>query len=156
MNEPILRDALLKQNGAMQAELKVLEDLVAGEHRRARRLTYWTIGVWAVWFAMITVSLLVPALSKANAPLTRNAVTQPVEQRAPDQAPSTSYRPAVSPIGILIGSVLLAMAIALPFVGIVLLILMIMARRSASFAQIRGSIAALDAKLRMLEMNKPA
>src|SRR5207247_2257017 len=44
-------EVLLKQNGhvAVDAELKALNGLLEAEERRVRRLTRWTIAVWALW-----------------------------------------------------------------------------------------------------------
>ena len=74
MNENTLKHELLKQNGKSAVDEEVGRLTRSSRPRaRVRRLAWWTIGVWAVWFLMISLSLVVPMLAyhAASAPARR-------------------------------------------------------------------------------------
>lgn len=77
--------------------------------------------------------------------------------RQPANPPSQPNRHggAVAIVGVLIGGLFVAGLLVLPVIGVVLLILMILGRRTASTNQIRASLAELDAKLRLLTAQGP-
>lgn len=165
MSEKELRDALLKQNGGahpgpLDAELSALQRLVDAEKRRMRRLTIWTIIVWCAWVLMIMAGLGAPMLAyqsaRSDGPVP--PTTQPVETTQPAATSiDQSHRRArqVPLYGVIIGCVVFALVLGLPIAGLVLLIMMILGRRTASTNRIRASVAALEAKLRLLELGKP-
>jgi hypothetical protein len=163
MTHSPLRDALLGQMGgsSVAAELNTLSELVNAEARRARRLTAWTVLVWSAWFTMLGLSIGLPMLQRALAgppkPLPPNvASTAATQPAAPGTTvpPGTEYGFPPSVGGILVGTFFLVAFLALPPVGILLLILMVLARRSASMGQIRVSLASIDAQLRMLTVQR--
>jgi len=165
MSEKELRDALLKQNGAghagpLEAELTALQRLVDAEQRRMRRLTIWVIIVWGVWLLMIIAGLGAPMLAYQSARSDRPVppTTPSVETTQPAAAATDqSHRRArqVPLYGVIIGCLVFALVLALPIAGVVLLIMMILGRRTASTNRIRASVAALEAKLRVLELKQP-
>ncbi len=57
MSENTLKYELLKLHGksAVDEEVSKLHIIMDAEHREVRRLTRWTIGVWAVWFALLAM-----------------------------------------------------------------------------------------------------
>jgi hypothetical protein len=144
MSETNIKNELLKQSGksAVDQEASRLHAIIAAEQRRVRRLLFLTIGVWATWILMITLSLLLPMLSKASGPA---AATQPL-------AASVSHAPGIVSIvfGGIVGIVVIALFIGLPIAGIVLAIMLIVSRHTASVNQVRASLASIDAQLRML------
>jgi hypothetical protein len=161
MTEETLRDELLKQHksghaGAaspLETELAALHRLIDGERRRARRLTIWTVIVWAVWLLLIAAAFGVPVLAyhAARSDGPRPAATQPVNTTPPANVPPHPNRHGgVGIVGLLIGGLFVAGLLGLPVLGVVLLALMILGRRTATTHQIRASLAALDAKLRLL------
>ena len=161
MTSPHFREALLKLNGgaSVEAELNTLNDLVKSEQRRARRLTGWTIAVWAVWFAMLTVSIGVPIVSYRLAQRTAPPGAPGGATTAPTSMPDLPPRPlhdsrALASFKAFVGLLLLAGFLSLPVVGVVLLVLMVISRRSASMTQIRASVASLDAQLRLIAMSQ--
>lgn len=158
MTVPNLRDRLLNQNGgfSVQAELSTLNDLLAEDRRRARRLAIWTAAIWAVWISMITVSLGLPIVMRA------------VSQRPPEQspapgAPSPRLAPAPTPphgrgtpplIGVIVGVVDLAGLFGLPVVGVLLLVTMVVGGRRATMSQIQVCLASIDSQLKQLASQK--
>ena len=147
-----LRESLLKQNGSasVEAELKTLDALVQAQDRRARRLTFWTVFVWVMWVLSIAMSIVIYAAAEREAPFTAGPATQQAAQLRDSQpAPSQAERL----IGALIAGMWAVLIFILPIVWLVLLIMMIFARRSASVSQIRASLASLDAQLRLLAIN---
>ena len=145
-----LRDALLNQMGgaAVAAELNALNELVAAEARRARRLTIWTVVVWCLWLALLfSYPLLRRPAPPAPGSVSTLATTQP---SGAGVAPGTEYGFLPSALEVLAGTLIFVAFVGLPLVGIVLLILMILARRAASMGQVRASLASIDAQLRLL------
>jgi hypothetical protein len=151
MNESNLRDSLLKQNGvgSVEAELKTLSGLIETEHQRARRLRFWTLSVWGLW--LLVILLLVMVVSSIH-PVHRipqsgaQTTTLPTNAGGGASTPVHSYS--------LIGLLFLPMLVGffcLPVVGVILLVLTFLARRSANLNQVRASIAAVDARLRLLD-----
>jgi hypothetical protein len=149
MSEPSIRDALLQQNGgtSFESELKMLNGLVEAESRRVRRLTFWAIGVWVLWFFVIATlcggSLLafdpvpeIPAAEKLEAP----QVKEPPSRTAKFLAATSLF--AVT--------VLLCGFVVLTVVGVVLLILLMVSRRSATVTQLRIGVTSIEAQLRLL------
>jgi len=146
-----LRDALLKENGvsSVETELKTLHALVATQDRRARRLTFWTIAVWALWILSLISSLIIYAALERSTSAT--PATQPFAQVAVSSSTPSSSQSHRLPAALIAGTSLVLLLI-LPLVGIVLLIMMILARRSANITQLRSSLASLDAQLRLLSI----
>jgi hypothetical protein len=149
MNENTLKHELLKQNGktAVDEEVGRLHAIIDAERRRVRRLAWWTIGVWAIWFLMIGVSLVMPMLAYQAAQRPGPAMTQPATQPAVVHHPPGAASAVFAGI---MGVILVAAFLGLPVAGIVLSLMLIVARRSASINQVRASLAAIDAQLRML------
>ncbi|MDB5353751.1 MAG: hypothetical protein JWN24_204 [Phycisphaerales bacterium] len=154
MSDPTLKDALLKQNGhgTIEQELARLRQTVADEKRRARRLTIWTVAVWATFIILLTLGIGVPMIAyhAAYSPNGR-AATQPATQ--PESPAAHTSRPQ-GPVALkaIISLTLIAGFFALPLAGIVLTIMMILARRTAGMNQIRASLASIDAELRLLTL----
>ena len=150
MSDETFKSELLKQNGkaAVDEEVGRLRAIIAAEQRRVRRLTFWTVGVWAVWFLMISLSLGVPLLAKhsLNAAPPQGATQPAVPARVADHSPSGL--PGV--IALIFAMVCFAAFLGLPVAGIVLAIMLITSRRTASLNQVRASLASIDAQLRML------
>lgn len=149
MSENTLKHELLKQNGksAVDEEVGRLHAIIEAEGRRVRRLAWWTIGVWAIWFLMISLSLVVPMIAYQAARAQGPAMTQPATQPAVVPHPPG---PATTVFAGIMGVVLVAAFLGLPVAGIVLAIMLIFARRSASMNQIRASLGAIDAQLKAL------
>ena len=149
MNENTLKHELLKQNGrtAVDEEVGRLHAIIDAERRRVRRLAWWTIGVWAIWFLMIAVSLVMPMLAYQAARGSAPAMTQPASQPAVVHHPPGAASAVFAGI---MGVILVAAFLGLPVAGIVLTLMLIFTRRSASMNQIRASLAAIDAQLRVL------
>lgn len=155
MTENSFKSELLKQNGktAVDQEVSHLHAILDAERRRVRRLTWLAIGVWVIWFLMIGLSLGMPMLAyraaRSSGPpaITQPAVTQPpvTQSRARHESSSAS-----AVIGGIIGIVLITAFLGLPVAGIVLAIMLIVSRRTASMNQVRASLAAIDAQLRLL------
>jgi hypothetical protein len=150
------REALLKQNGetSVEAQLQVFDDLVKADRRQARRLTIWTISVWAVWVTMIAVGLGLPMVLSASAPraarppqeaITPATTTVSVPVPAQNNANPGGLMPLVAAI---LGVVVMAVFFGLPIAGVVLLVMMIAARRSATMSQIQASLMSIDVQLR--------
>jgi hypothetical protein len=147
MSESTFKSELLKQNGkaAVDEEVSRLRAIIAAEQRRVRRLAFWTVGVWAVWFLMISLSLGIPVILAHSAP--PQTTTQPaVPPRVANHSPSglTGVFAGVFAI------IYLAALLGLPVGGIVLAIMLIVSRRTASLNQVRAGLASIDAQLRML------
>jgi hypothetical protein len=154
-----LRKALLEQMGAtaVTSELQALTNLVESEQRRSRRLLIWTLAVWGAWLALIAVSLGLPQIQKAMAPPRQAipAATQPATSQATEADPTpansaVSRPPPPSMLGAIVGSLFMAAVPGLPVIGIILLIRLIFSHRSASLAQIKASLAGIDAQLKHL------
>lgn len=146
-----LKHELLNQNGnaAVDEEALLLNRILESERRRVRWLAAWTIAVWLAWILMISLSLVVPmVLAHTNVP-SKNAQTQPVQAVQPREVLQPASSRTVT-AGIVVGTLLVAAFIGLPILGIVLAIMLIVACRSASLNQVRASIAAIDAQLRLL------
>jgi len=147
MSENTFKNELLKQNGKSALDEKVsrLHGIIATEQRRVRRLLFWTIGVWAVWFLMISLSIGVPMiLAYTSSPHT---TTQPTAT-----APASSHAPSGTAVAFagVFGIILIAAFLGLPVAGIVLAIKLIVTQRTASLYRVRASLASIDAQLRML------
>ena len=144
MPEPEMRAALLQQDGPtmIEAELKLLHGLIQSESRRARWLKFWTIAVWAVFFALVAVLVVAAPFTIERAPDVPQGVQPPIPA-----APNDPVGPGA--ILFLIALLLLAL-VSLPAAGIVLLILMVLAQRSATVAQLRASVATIDAQVKLL------
>jgi len=143
MSEPTFKSELLKQNGkaAVDEEVSRLRNIIAAEQRRVRRLAFWTIGVWAVWFLMISLSLGIPVIM-AHSAGPQPAMTVPVANHSPS---------GVAAVFAGVFAILyIAAFLGLPVAGIVLVIMLIVSRRTASLNQVRAGLASIDAQLRML------
>jgi hypothetical protein len=157
-----LRDALLKQNGgpaaaaassSVEEELRVLTDLAKAEDQRARKLMRWTIAVWSLWFLMLSVSLALPMIyahlrAAPPPPATAPAIVNPPATNAATSTPPHGSAPGA--LIMILGPLAIALFFLLPPAGVLLLILMFLARRSANQTQIRASLASIDAQLRLL------
>src|SRR5262249_31666426 len=120
MNDNPMRESLLRQNPTASVAFQMLYDLMEAENRRVRRLTTWT---WVVW-------LLSLALLGMYAALVVYVNSSYVNSRLP-------IWPWTVPV-------------SLAAVGTVLLILQLLARRSATVSQLRVSVAAIEAQLKEL------
>ena len=142
MSEPKLRDVLIKQNGTAGVDggLDMLDRLLDQEERRVRRLKRWTIAVWVAWVACILLNLVLWMAAHRSGP---PPATAPV-------VPSTSSSGALALIMMLIILISMAGIFGLPIVGLVLLVMTFVARRSANANRIQASLAAIDAQLKSL------
>jgi hypothetical protein len=157
MNESEMREPLLRQNGgpSVEAELKMLRKLMDAETRRIGRLKHWTIGIWAVWLAVVVVTFGAYGFLAGPAPKALPAV----QREAPaGQAPPKESSPLLSAITMIVVFLLFACVAGLPIVGIIFLVILMLSPRSATVTQLRSSLAALDAQLRLLAatQRKPA
>jgi hypothetical protein len=146
MTENPFKNELLKQNGqgAVDREVSRLHAIIDSERRRVRRLMWWTIGVWTVWFATIAVGLLiyfVRAQANPQSRISNPANTQPAVVH--QDAGSGSVAPALV-------ALFFASVFALPVIGVILAIMLMVSHRTAGTNQIRAGLAAIDAQLRML------
>ena len=151
MTEKTFKSELLKQNGqsAVDQEVSRLHGMIDAERRRVRRLALWTIAVWALWILMISLSLVVPIVAYQAAgktPLPAGATTMPVTPPPTHQSPRSAH-PAVT---LVMGVLIVGAFLGLPIAGVVLAIMLIVSRRTASLNQVRASLAAIDAQLRAL------
>ena len=151
MTENSFKSELLKQNGksAVDEQVSRLHGIIAAEQRRVRRLARWTIAVWAVWILMISLSLVVPMVayqaSRSSGP-PGQATTMPVAP-PPVHHASGGFQTALA---LVMGIVMIGALLGLPIAGVVLVVMLIVSRRTASMNQLRASLAAIDAQLRML------
>lgn len=149
MSENTFKSELLKQNGksAVDEEVSRLHRTIEAEQRRVRRLVWWTIGVWLIWILMISISLVVPMVqAHMNRPLA-NVTTMPVSSSPPVHAPARGGNVL---LGAIMGVLIVAAFFGLPVAGVILVLMLILTRRTASMNQIRASLAAIDAQLRQL------
>ena len=157
MTQSNLKDELIKQNGhaALDQEVTNLRRLVEAEQLRARRLTVWTLVVWITWILMLVLGLGVPYMqARTNAPPAAGPTTAPIEQsptpaQLQQQQARVRHAGATAALVGVIGFLLIALFLTMPFIAIVLTIMMILARRSASLGQIRASLASIDVQLRL-------
>jgi hypothetical protein len=155
MSENEFKHELLKQNGktAVDREVSHLHAIIDAERRRVRRLTWLTIGVWVIWFLMISLALVMPMIAyqaaRASGP---PAMTQPAVAQPALAQPAARHEPSAASVVIagIFGVVLFVAVLGLPVAGIVLAIMLIVSRRTASMNQVRASLAAIDAQLRVL------
>lgn len=140
MSEPKMREALLTQGGtsSVDAELKTLTAIMQAEGHRSRRLTRWTIAVWIVWPVCVVALFLFPVYMARSDPA------------APPQPPNAFVDTVV--LGLVMA--IAAGAVILPVLGTVLLILTVFSRRSASISQLQASVAAIDAQLKALLVDR--
>jgi hypothetical protein len=155
MTDFSFRDALLKQNGEtpVDAQLKVLDDMVTADRRYVRRLTIWTIAVWATWVAMMAIGLGLPMVLAATAPRTAGPPQEPVTATTTTQMPSKSGG-SMGVVATILVVAVLAVFYSLPIAGVILLVMMIAARRSATVSQIQASLASIDAQLKLILSQK--
>lgn len=149
MSENTFKSELLKQNGktAVDEEVSRLHRTIEAEQRRVRRLVWWTIGVWLIWILMISVSLVVPmVLSRTNAP-PPTATTLPIN---PPPAHHPIHSGWEAALGMIVGVLIVAGFFGLPLAGVILVIMLVLTRRTASMNQIRASLAAIDSQLRQI------
>ncbi len=143
----------------MEAQLKVLDDLMKVDRQSVRRLTIWTVTVWAVWVSMMVVGLGLPMVLSATAPRPagppRESVT--ATSTVPSPVPAQGRSNPAGPMGVVAASlavVLLAVFYSLPIAGVILLVMMIAARRSATTRQIQASLVSIDAQLKLILVQK--
>ena len=119
MSEDELRKALLQKEStvAPDEELKLLRDLIQTEQRRVSRLGRWTLAAWSGWCTCVALMLLVPHWTARPA----GAAAQP------GVLPEALYNFIMKALAITIG----VGALILPIMGVVLLIMYIVANRSA-------------------------
>lgn len=149
MSENTFKNELLKQNGksAVDEEVSRLHKTIEAEQRRVRRLVWWTIGVWVIWILMISVALVVPmVLSHENRP-PGTATTMPVHPPPAHHAIHSGWETV---LGTVVSVLMLAAFFGLPVAGVILALMLILTRRTASMNQIRASLAAIDAQLRQM------
>jgi hypothetical protein len=141
MNDPSLRDALLKEDSGLPVatKLDVLHGLVKAEERRGRRLALWTVSVWVLWAAM--------ALAFALSGTTQRAPERPAGA-VPAPGPVLSG-PQMSVSGVVGVLLVLVGFLCLPAVVMVPWIVMYLSRRSASISQIRAGLASIEAQLKL-------
>ena len=154
MTDFSFRDSLLKQDGEtpVDVQLKVIDDIVTADRQYVRRLTIWTIAVWATWVAMIALGLGLPMVLAEMAPRTAGPPQEPVTA-------TTTLVPSNSAGSMRVVAATLAVAVFavfcfLPIVGVILLVMMIAARRSATISQIQASLASIDAQLKQILSQK--
>lgn len=149
MSELELRDALLRLAvpQSIEAELNTLRGLVKAENRRAGQLRFWTINVWAAFLAILLALAMAAPFSIVRAPALPAGVAQHPIPVAPAEPQGLSLRGGV---GLFLAITLLLALVALPTTGFVLLICLVLARRSATLTQLRASVADIDAQLRLL------
>lgn len=149
MSENTFKNELLKQNGksAVDEEVTRLHKTIEAEQRRVRRLVWWTIGVWLIWILMISIALVVPMiLSHENRP-PGTATTMPIHPPAVHQPAHTGWEAV---LGTIVGVLIVSAFFGLPVAGVILVLMLILTRRTASMNQIRASLAAIDAQLRQM------
>ena len=135
----------------MEAQMKVLDDLVNADRRYVRRLTIWTIAVWAVW-----VSTHCGWLGPADGPVGNcSSSGRPAAGvRGGDNAcpwQGHSNPGGAMPVVVAIFAVVVLTAIfCLPIAGVILLVMMIAARRTATMSQIQASLLSIGADLKLI------
>ena len=151
MNDSSFRDALLKQNREtpVDVQLKALDDMLIADRRHVRRLTIWTIAVWASWVAMMAISLGLPMILAVNAPRATGMPQELVTATATTLVPATSGGP-MRVVAMTLVLALLAVFYSLPIAGVILLVMMIAARRSVTMRQVQVSLASIDAHLKQI------
>lgn len=146
MSKMTLKSELLNQNdhSAVDQEVSRLHEIIAAEERRVRRLVSWTISVWMLWFLMIGLAIGIPILTRSTSP---HVATQPVVA-----VPPVGHAPGgVTDIFVWIGAIIAAAAfLGLPVAGMIRVVMLVATRRTASLNQVRASLAAVDAQLRLL------
>jgi hypothetical protein len=149
MSELDLRDALLKLAvpPSVEAELSTLRGLVKAENSRADRLRFWTIAVWAAFLGILLALTVAAPFSIVRAPALPAGAAQPAIPAAPAEPQGLSLREGA---GLFLALMLLLLLAGLPMIGIVLLICLVLARRSATLSQLRASVAGIDAQLKLL------
>ena len=154
MNETSMREGLLQQNGkaAVDAELGRLNQIVALEQRRVRRLRRWTIVAWLWVLLAFVLQVLMVNLSRAK-PGSYDTTQPASAPAAPLAAKPESGRGniVVNVIVLVLGAVMVAGFFVIP-VGIVLLVMLILAHRTARTTEIRACLGSIDAQLRMLAL----
>ena len=155
MMDSSFRDALLKQDGEtpVNVQLKVIDDIVTADRRYIRRLTIWTIAVWASWVAMIALGLGLPMVLAEMAPRTVQPPQEPVTSTTTTLVPSNSGG-SMRVVAATLAVAVFAVFCFLPIVGVILLVMMIAARRSATISQIQASLASIDAQLKQILSQK--
>jgi hypothetical protein len=148
MTDPSLRDALLTQDGrrSVDAELDVLNGLVKAEARRGRRLALWTLAVWVLWVAVALAYALSGTLEKVPE-LPAGAVAASIPTFP---GPQMLVSGVVGVLLVFVGF------LCLPAVVMVPLIIVFLARRSASISQIRTGLASIEAQLKLLSQTSKA
>jgi hypothetical protein len=148
MTDPSLRDALLRQDGgrSVDAELDMLNGLVKAEARRGQRLAFWTLAVWVLWVAMALAFALSGSLEKAPEP-PAGAVAASIPTFP---GPQMLVSGVVGVLLVFVGF------LCLPAVVMVPLIIVFLARRSASISQIRAGLASIEAQLKLLSQTTKA
>ncbi len=126
MNDDSMRESLLRQHTSTTVAVQMLYDLLDAENRRVRRLTHWTWVVWLLWFVLTALYVL----------LAVNTYMRP-------EPPSVSVFVVTWPFFLVL--------VPLAVIGGVLLVELMLARRSATVSQLRVSIAAIDAQLKQLQ-----
>ena len=119
MNESKLRESLLRQHTTttVENELQFLRELLETEQRRRWKLTGWTIITWIAWPVCILLLVFAKFLCKTGSTPSATPI-----------APPSAFLNAI--FLIIIGIVGSAVVI-LPVAGVVLLMLSILAKRSA-------------------------
>ena len=149
MSENTFKNELLKQNGksAVDEEISRLHKTIEAEQRRVRRLVWWTIGVWVIWILMISIALVVPMIqSRINTP-PAHSTTMSVNSPAVHSPAHSGGNPLP---GAIVSVLIVAAFFGLPIAGVILVLMLILTRRTASMNQIRASLAAIDAQLRQI------
>jgi len=144
MTDPSLREALLKHEGgtSVGTEIDVLQGLVTAEERRTRRLIVGTIAVCGLWAAMEFVLVVVSFATAVKAPeLPAGAVPLPQP---------TVGGPQMLVSGVAGFLLVLVAFLCLPAVVMIPLLLLYLRRRFASMRQLRTSLAAIDAQLKLM------
>jgi hypothetical protein len=157
MSDHSLRDALLKQQNegtSVETQLNVFNELVQVERRRARRLTIWTLAVWAVWVSMMAVGLGLPMVLQATAVRPpQKPATSTTTTTVPTSVPAQSHPNPGGPMQVamaILAVFFMVVFFCLPVAGVVLLVMMIVSRRSATMSQIQASLMSIDAQLKLI------
>ena len=167
-----LGDELVKQNGTsakVDAELGKLRQVIEAEQQRAKRLGRWTKIVWitavAMLFVPVALSVLYMALSYKSSlppeqPPAASAATQPTTQalavkaaaKAAEMREHSAAEMAMKAIITTVFLLSLPLSLLLMLIGIVMMVLTFVARRTAGMHEIRASLASIDAQLRMMSV----